>query len=272
MNHSLASTFAAILVLSLTSPAGAQKHNPAAAELKKAKSHFDLQEYDLAEAALKEAYRLDPKSETLYAIAQAQRLGGACDRAITSYKNFLRTKPKADQAAAANENIARCEAQLAAAQKPTEPVPPPEPVELPPPPRPVEPADRALVTSSPSRPPPATETPSGVPWTKNWAAHTLLLGGAALAAGGTMLALDGNAAIAEINDARFYDDFVARSEQLDAARSRRTLGFVAAGAGGAMIVGAIVLYIVRSPDDAASTRTARIGIDPRGSIQLAWGF
>jgi tetratricopeptide (TPR) repeat protein len=245
----------------------------AAALLKKAKAHFDLQEYDQAEETLKEAYRLDPKPETLYAIAQAQRLGGACDRAIISYKNYLRTKPKDTQARSANENIDRCEAQLAA-QKPVEPVKPDEPVsngpvETPVEPQPVAVEDRALLTK-PAEPVP--ETPAaGVPWTKNWAGHAMLIGGIALAAGGTFLALDGDKTIQEINDARFYDDFVLRSQDLDAARSRRTLGYVTAGAGSALVIGAIVLYIVRYPDE-AGTRTARVGIDPRGAVQIAWGF
>src|SRR5258706_7388756 len=120
-------TIALVLV---SSHAHAQK--PSATELvKSAKAHFDLQEYAEAEAELKEAYRLDPKPEVLYALAQAQRMAGECDKAIVSYRNYLRTNPRADLAKLAQDNIDHC----LAAPKP-EPKPPPSPT---PPPTPSPP-------------------------------------------------------------------------------------------------------------------------------------
>ncbi len=252
-----------VLACVLASPAvtHAQKsERPAAkAALKKAKAHFDLQEYALAEEQLKEAYRIDPKPEILYAIAQAQRLGGACDRAIITYKNFLRGKPPAEQARQAEENIARCES----ASKPATVEPPkPEPVTVEPP-KP-ELAPTPIVTT----PPPRVETVhTGVPWTRNWVGHVFVLGGLAVAAGGTYVALDANRTITELNDAQFYDDFIARQAEADSAKSRRTVGFAVAGVGGAMVLTGALLYVLRSPGE--RSRPA-VSIGGRGELMLAW--
>src|SRR5437868_3557645 len=81
---------------------------PMGALLKRAKSHFDLQEYAAAEADLKEAYSLDPQPAILYALAQAQRMNNECDKAIVSYRNYVRTNPSAEQVKLAEDNIARC--------------------------------------------------------------------------------------------------------------------------------------------------------------------
>jgi tetratricopeptide (TPR) repeat protein len=251
-----------LLVLSTAATASAQKSDrPAAtAALKRAKAHFDLQEYALAEQELKEAYRIDPKPEILYAIAQAQRLGGACDRAITTYKNFLRARPGPEQAKQAEDNIARCEADL----KATPPEqPPPEPTS---PPEPAEPAS-PVVEPVPAAPPPPEAPATGVPWTRNWIGHVLLVGGLGLAAGGTYLALDADRTIRDINGTPFYDAFVARSGDFDAARTRRTIGFAAVGTGGALVLTGVVMYILRSPGERPR---ASMALGARGEVIVAW--
>src|SRR6476660_9887663 len=97
------------LVIAVASPAFAQKSR--ANELvKQAKTHFEVQEYAEAEAELKEAYKIDPRPEIMYALAQAQRMNGECDKAIISYKNFLRSNPAETQRKLAEDNIATCSA------------------------------------------------------------------------------------------------------------------------------------------------------------------
>lgn len=227
-----------VLLLAFASRA----HAETADELvKKAKAHFDVQEYAEAEAELKQAYKLDPKPQILYALAQAQRMAGACDRAIVSYQNFLRTSPPADQAKLAQDNIDTCKAEPKPEPKP-EPQPPPKPV-----------------------PPPAVH---GVTWSHDWAGHLLVIGGAIAAGAGTYLALQGQSKIDSINSAMFYDDYLARAKDANSAKSERTLGLVTAGVGGALIIGGIITYVVRSPGKESPT----LAIGPRGEFGVAWGF
>jgi len=218
-------------------------HAETADELvKKAKAHFDVQEYTAAEAELKEAYKLDPKPQILYALAQAQRMANECDRAIVSYQNFLRTNPPDDQAKLAQDNIDRCKAEPKPTPKPDEPRQPAPP------------------------PPPAVH---GVTWSHNWAGHALVIGGALAAGAGTYFALQGQSKIDSINSAMFYDEYLARSKDASSAKSERTLGLVTAGVGGALIVAGIVTYIVRSPSKESSPT---VSIGPHGELGVAWGF
>lgn len=238
------------LVLALASRA----HAETADELvKKAKAHFDVQEYAEAEAELKQAYKLDPRPQILYALAQAQRMAGACDRAIVSYQNFLRTNPPPDQAKLAQDNITRCSK--------LEPKPEPKPVLKP------EPKPEPGPESRPQAPPPPA--PHGVTWTHNWAGHALVLGGLVAAGGGTYFALQGQHTIDSINSATFYDDYLARAKDASNAKSERTFGLVGAGVGGALVVAGIVTYIVRSPGKESSPTVA---IGPHGELGVAWGF
>ena len=210
--------------------------------LKRGKAHFELQEYAEAEKELKEAYRNDPKPEILYAIAQAQRFGGACDRAIVSYKSFLRGNPTDEQRKLAEDNITTCEEALAKAK-----------------------ANDKLVP-----PPPATTTRTvGTPWYRNWLGHSFVIGGAAAITGGTLLALRGQSKIDDINNAQFYDDFVKKSSDASSAKTMRTIGLAAGGAGLAAIAVGIIIYKVQG----THTETVPVvSFDPRGTISVAWGM
>jgi tetratricopeptide (TPR) repeat protein len=238
------------VVAALSNTASADRS--AADLLKSARQHFDLQEYAQAEADLKEAYRLEPKPEILYALAQAQRMNGECDKAIVSYQNFLRSNPRADQAKLASENVERCKAELAAKPKPT-PEPTPEPKPTPEPPKPT--------------PAPTTRT-VGVAWSSNWAGHVLVGGGLA-AIGGTLLALHAQHAIDNIDSAMFYDDFVSRSKAAGTAKTERIAGIASAGLGGALIVTGIAIYWLRSAHQEASPT---IAISPHGDLVVGWSF
>ena len=234
------------LAFALVVAFASRAHAETADELvKKAKAHFDVQEYAAAEAELKDAYKLDPKPQILYALAQAQRMANECDRAIVSYQNFLRTSPPDDQAKLAQDNIDRCKAELKAKPEPK----PEAPHQLPPPP-----------------PPPVAH---GVTWSHNWAGHALVIGGALAEGAGTYFALQGQSKIDNINSAMFYDDYLARAKDASSAKSERTLGIVTAGVGGALIIAGIVTYIVRSPSKESSPT---VSIGPHGELGVAWGF
>ncbi len=74
---------------------------------------YTSQSYREAIEEFRAGYQIDPRPEFLYAMAQAQRLNGDCRSAVTAYKAFLRTRPSAKRAAAANQLIDDCTAALA---------------------------------------------------------------------------------------------------------------------------------------------------------------
>ena len=51
---------------------------------------YNLQDWNTALAEYRKAYQLDPKPETLWAIAQTQRLSGDCRSAVLTYKAYIR--------------------------------------------------------------------------------------------------------------------------------------------------------------------------------------
>lgn len=81
---------------------------PLRAHLSRARMHFDLGEYQEAERALRDAYQIDARPEILYAIAQAQRLGGDCVKARESYRAYMRGELTAEQRRLAEQNLALC--------------------------------------------------------------------------------------------------------------------------------------------------------------------
>jgi tetratricopeptide (TPR) repeat protein len=227
--------------------------------VKSAKAHFDLQEYAAAEDDLKQAYKLDPKPEILYALAQAQRMAGECDKAIVSYRNFLRTNPRADLAKLAQDNIDTC-----AAQKPK---PPPSPSPSPSPPPPPSPSP------SPSPPPPPSPSPSppvvhGTPWTSNTTGHLLVGAGVLALAGGAYLTLHAQSQLDAVDSAKFYDDFITASKNASNAKTTRTIGIATTAAGAGLVIAGVITYVRRSPHAESPT----VAIGPRGEVGIAWGF
>jgi tetratricopeptide (TPR) repeat protein len=198
-------------------------------------ARFGARDFEDAIAAFEASYKLDPRPEVLFSLAQAERQSGDCPTAVALYRKFLATDPPARHADAARDGIGKCERALAsrpldvAAPEPAAPeqasAPGPTPVPAPPP------------TSSPA-PRAAWRTPVGL----------ALLGGGALGlGGGAALFVAARKAAGEADDAARYDDYVAR---MDRAESRQRLAFIVGGAGAALVAtGAIVLLTGGGGDD-----------------------
>ncbi len=241
-----------VLVLAVSRPAGAGEPAVSAAPSSdvagQAKAHidrgthyFDVQQYAKAAEEYQVAYLLDPKPEYLYASAQAQRLAGDCTKALRSYAAYLRTKPPAQDQAKTQKNIERCEQELKDHPPVAEPSVVPLPSAGPPPPVP------ATVVPPPS---PPVVARAGSPRSHDWAGHMLVGGGIAVAAAGLVFYLGGRATIRDYNSAATYDQFAARRGEVDAARTRQTLGVSAMAVGGGLVVGGVLHYIfhARSAD------------------------
>ncbi|HEU0034983.1 MAG TPA: tetratricopeptide repeat protein [Kofleriaceae bacterium] len=176
---------------------------------------YQAADYETASREFEAAFGLDPDPRSLYAWAQAQRLGGHCARALELYRQYLTTHPTADNDAAARTGISLCEQQL---------------------------RDQPVVEPVVERPRPPVTEPPYPPWYRDRLGNALVISGvAAIAIGGTFLVL-GNREQDAAASAPTRDEFLAH---LDSAGVRGTVGVTAAGIGGALVIGGIVRYATR---------------------------
>jgi len=173
-------------------------------------------DYDKAADLLERAYKLDPKPEALFALAQAERLGGHCDKAVAHYKKLLEKTTELSQAKLIQNNLGLCEATDE--RKP-------------------EPGVAA---------PPQTVTKTVVRDVHHGdKIATVMLATGMLAVGGSVglfVAADG--ATSDAAAARTLDD---HERFLDRASRDRVLAFVAGGAGASLIAGAIIKWSLGGP-------------------------
>lgn len=217
--------------------AGAPVSPEAAAHFEMGTRHYNLQEWAEATREYKEAYRLAPRPETLWSIAQSQRLGGEHDAAIMTYQAFLRTSPSERQAALANEAIVKCQAALLDKRR-ADPNP--------------APAESAKRSDSP--PPAASGAPSAAPvpsaapapappghWYSDVLGDVLLVGGAAgVVLGGVALGM-GNAKVGETNAAT---DYAAFDRTRGEGPPLQTAGVVGLAVGGALLATGVVRLVL----------------------------
>jgi tetratricopeptide (TPR) repeat protein len=97
-----------VLVALLASQALADDVTNARALLQQGVELYRAGKYDDAIPALQRSYELDPKLETLYSLAQAERLGGHCPDAIVHYNKILDAAPEPSLAAAVKNNMGLC--------------------------------------------------------------------------------------------------------------------------------------------------------------------
>ncbi len=178
-------------------------------------------QYAEAIAAFRAGYQLDPRPDFLYALGQAQRLGGDCAAAVASYRAFLRTDPSERAAASARQNLERCEAQL---PPPSPPAPQPGAMPAPPP---------AVVASAPNR-----------RWQPDVAGAALTAVGLAVAGTGGALWGVGESGVQAANAAPRYDQFVAMAAAGRTAESERLAGILTFSAGAALLLSGIIRFAV----------------------------
>jgi type IV secretory pathway VirB10-like protein len=234
---------------------------------------YNIQDWTNALKEYREAYTLDPKPETLWAIAQTQRLSGDCRGAILTYKAFMRTA-STNGANAAMEWIKTCEADLDAQRKaidaatttppPTEPKPtkptPPPPTTTPPP-------------TPPPNPPPTVAPPAPAPVPASHRSAVLdplgdvllVVGVGGLAVGAAYVA----AGTSDANNAPNAATVAGWHHDADAATRDQELGAIAGGVGVVCTALAIWRFIGVSRANTAAEH-ASIGIAPASGGALAW--
>lgn len=190
----------------------------------KGSAHYNLGEYDKAITEFKEAYRIEPRPQFLWAIAQSHRLKGDYAAAIRGYEAFLRAGPTQSGAALALEQITLCQTKLANAPAPESPPPPAQPSVI---------VKSPEAATAPRTPPPAQR------WRGDLAGHALLWTGvAALVAGGALLVI-GDVSIAGVASQETYGGY------LDARGNARTLQYAGIGllaGGGALAASGLIRF------------------------------
>jgi tetratricopeptide (TPR) repeat protein len=113
-------------VIAMTSPAAADK---AGDLMKKGIDLYKAAKYDEAAKVLQQAYDLDHKPETLFALAQAQRLAGDCTSAAANYHKVIEQISDVNTAKLVQQNLSLCEKDEPKPEPKVEPKPepPPEP-------------------------------------------------------------------------------------------------------------------------------------------------
>jgi tetratricopeptide (TPR) repeat protein len=246
--------------------AASPKTKAAKAEFDKGVAAYQKQDYAAASAALGKSYGLEADTETLFAWAQSERQIGNCDKALELYEKLLKRDLPSANADAVRAKRDECSAMIASQKRPD-----PEPVKN----EKGEPdttkkADRVAEARPeiPERPAPR----GGRAWWKDPIGGTLVAGGVGGIAAGTVFLMQGKKAQ---EDAVPFNgvDRIKYAELDERAKSRSKLGVIVGAAGGALLIGGVVRYVLaggakrRPPynDPGGVGRTTRPRVVPRSA-------
>jgi len=220
-----------------------------------ARAHYDRglklyqrHAYDDAIAELRAGLAIDPQPEILYALGQAERRRGHCDRAVEYYQSCLALVKDPAAIAAVKVQIERCNVQQGDTKEEAADLPGPDPfaASAPPPspqpaPTPTPPAP-ALQAPAPMPPPTTTAVAPSPPRAHRWQRDALGLSlvGVGVAAAATGGALFGVAESRLVDAADSYQQYAdARN-----APTLRAVGIGGLALGGALVVAGVVRLAV----------------------------
>lgn len=293
--HRLAWLFLVLVAVLVLAPATALagKKEDAKAHLAKAARAHKEGHYDEARAELEAAYALDPNPDVLYALGQVHAKLGNCREAAAYFKRFGATQKDPQVAKVVDEAIAACTpaAEPAPAAEPgtpsiasprsdepaptaaERPGPPPIAAERPAPPpagkppHPEPPAHSPFAATrraAPARAPAPVAAPQQSPWYKDKLGDGLVLGGVVAAVVGVF---EYRSAVSDLDAAEDHSSAptLARyNELVDRAHTKRTASIVLLGAGGALIAGGVVRYVLH--DRTAEVRGVGVAPAPGGGV------
>jgi hypothetical protein len=253
-----------IIVLALAAATRIASADDAADHFAKGTRYYNIQEWANALKEYRDAYSLDPKPETLWAIAQTQRLSGDCRSAILTYKAFMRSASPAGANAAA-EWIKQCEADLDAQRKAVEATTPPTEPQQP------APSSKAAPSATPPPSPPVVVAPPPPAPAHHRSAALdplgdvlLVVGIGGVAAGATMFAIGASDASSAPNQATVGGwHGVANSASRD-----QLIGGIVGGVG--VVCTALAIWRFTSVSHHDNTEHASIGVAPTTGGALAW--
>ena len=218
--------------------------------LKQGIEAYKAGKYEDAIKLIGKSYALEAKPESLFALAQAERLAGKCDLAVPHYKKLIETSTELATARAAQNNLALC-----VKDEPKPPKPDSEPDSKPDP-------------KTDPKPDPAPEPrPAGEPSvvrdvSRSDRLATSMFAGGALATGAAIgLFLSSKSSLDAAADAGTLE---AHDRLEDRGKRDRTLSLIVGGIGVGMIGVAIVRWTIAKP----SAREIAIAPTAGGTLLL----
>jgi tetratricopeptide (TPR) repeat protein len=245
-----------VITLLLVGPAQELLSDPDAQRLfEEAQVAFEEGEFEIAAKKIERAYLIEPEDALLYPWAQAERSLGRCEIAIDLYRQFLATGPSEQFAAATQQNIDRCEEELAQAEdvaaESSDEVDDADPEPLP--------------AASPTEPSVADEPARSDHPVRPW--YTDVTGGVLSGVGLAGIAIGGGllgAAAADANSAGDQVTHSAYEARRDRATARRNGGLAAVSIGSALLLGGVTRYILVGRKQKTTRSAALWSPDGRG--------
>ncbi len=203
--------------------------------------------YAQATKLLARSYELSKKPDTLFALAQAERLDGNCTLAVEHYKKLLAQTSEINAAKLIQTNLALCEKHEPVVAPPTEPAKP-EPVKPAPAPAPA--------------PDPVATTTKTIVRGPDHLAIALFAGGALGLGVGTGLYIAANGAADDAKHAGTLDAFHEANDRSDRDRA---LSYVAFGVGAGLVGYAIFRWV-----SAPTPRSTEVALTPSEGGSTVW--
>jgi hypothetical protein len=203
---------------------------------------YEAKDYVTSIEEFKKGYAIDPQPIFLYTWAQAERMSGDCPTAIKLYKQFLATSPNPSARALAEQNLGKCVQTIDEDEEPKKPIPEDKPPVV------IE-EKKPFVDEGPAAP------------RRAWYADPV--GGVITGLGivgvgvGVGFFISSQSAEQAAQDATRYDQF---AENMDRARSQRTISLIALAGGGVLVVTGIVWYATHAGGPATETRRPGVGM------------
>jgi tetratricopeptide (TPR) repeat protein len=219
---------------------------------KKGIEEYKAKKYEVAAQTLAKSYELAPKPDSLFALAQAERLAGKCDLARPHYKRLLEVTTDLSTSKAVQANLELCalppEPETQDGDKPVEVVP------VGPPPDPPKPT---VITQVVTR----TEHKG------NWLATTAFVGGGFAIGTSLALFLISRSTAEDSDNALTLD---ASNQLYDRSKTERSLSIVSGSIGIALV--GFGVYRVIAAKTRTRTEVAAVPLHGGGSFWVSTRF
>ena len=237
-----------LIALATAGPARADNKKALARQLfELAIEEYKAKDYPAAAASLAKSHALDPRPDALYALAQAERLGGNCPAALIHYEALLEASKDDKTASAVKANIELCR-QIEAGKEPE-----------------VDPAADPEVVEQQDAPTIEYRTVVRTEQRSDVASIALFAGGGTALGGSVALYLMSRSASGDADRAQTLADY---NERFDRAARLRWMSYAAAGVGVSLVTYAVVRVVTGGRREASRNEVAVVPI--RGGSMVSW--
>ncbi len=232
-------------------------------------AHFHGERFAKAAYVFEQSYALHARAQTLFAWAQAERLGQSCDLAKKLFGRFVLTETSEANRSAVQKLIGLCKSEGKEAAESSSPQGPAD--------EPVESGSTQDDANSALSPLSVTGTNStrlrkssrSTPWYTDLLADSLLLGGSVGVGVGVVFWLSSRTALQSAeNETQSHSEALANYDQ---AKSKRTIALVSGSLGLGLFAGAIFRIATRSSGDESLQVGAQLDSE-RAGLWVRGGF